>query len=173
MDSGTYTVTWQPVPELDIAGYFIYRYVGKETQPVPTDYFVLNRKPHSENVFTDSLGINVSGVIQYAVAAVDTSFNISELSIPARFTIPDIQPPATPFLKAPLVTDESIRLAWMQNIDSDLDSWWLYRISSLDSMAFKVQPDSTGYTDKNVKPGMAYTYYLIAKGLEWKLFFKK
>lgn len=161
-DSGRYQISWKSPADKDLKGYFIHRYMGNNAPADVADYQILNGKPFAGNIWIDSLGTELSGKLWYAVAAVDSSFNIGGISEPKTFAIPDYTTPATPFLKAPVIDDKGISLYWMQDVDGDLKNWRLFRISESDSIVFNVNPDSTSYTDTKVTAGRSYTYYLCA-----------
>ncbi len=160
---GLYTISWQPSISVDAIGYFIYRYFGEDKPEDLNGFKIVNGKPLASTVYIDSLGNELKGKLWYAVAAVDSSFNISRISQPASFSIPDNLPPAQPFLKAPEVSEDGILMTWMPNVDDDLENWQLIRHSDDDSLKFTLEPQKTSYLDEAALPGVKYTYTLLAR----------
>jgi fibronectin type 3 domain-containing protein len=163
-DSSYYKISWQPGAEDDVSGYFVYRAMGEQPAD-PSDYQVITGRPVESTTFTDSLGNELKGTLWYAVAAVDSSFNISELSPPATYSIPDALPPAQPFLTAPVISEAGIRLEWLPNVDEDLKHWVINRGSAEDTIRMIQSPDSTGFLDANTIGGVSYSYSMYAEDL--------
>lgn len=166
---GMYTIQWTPSASPDVNGYFIYRSMGEEMPENANDFRIVNGKPWATTTYIDSLGQDLKGKLWYAVAAVDSSFNVGERSAPASFIIPDNIPPAQPFLTAPEISDAGILINWMANVDEDLETWQLIRLSEEDSAGFLLEPEATSYLDEAALPGVSYEYQLIAKDINGNL----
>jgi fibronectin type 3 domain-containing protein len=125
----------------------------------------LNNNPIVVTSFADSIGKALVGQVYYAVSAVDTLGNISELSKMVMALIPDFTAPSIPFIKRITPKDKALVVEFMENVDADLKEFILLKNTSKDSSRISLAPDATEYTDKDVVPGTEYTYTMLAQDL--------
>jgi hypothetical protein len=83
------TLTWNPSPEADLAGYKVYRSVG--TGPLT----LLNSVPKGTTTFVDDPIPNIDGDIGYALTAIDVAGNESIKSAVVVKTV-NVVPPQAP-----------------------------------------------------------------------------
>lgn len=165
-EEGISILNWQESPSADIRGYFIYRAIGEQPPADEEGYKIVNSRPYELTQFVDTTGAPLAGSLWYAVAAVDSSYNISQITTPTTFVIPDETAPQAPFMKAPLVGEDVITLEWMQNVDSDLEAWLIHRQAAEDTIIIEVAPEMTRYVDTDVSAGKTYRYVMEARDIQ-------
>lgn len=166
-DTGRIELHWVPNNDEDLLGYQIYRTINKNTK---NRYVLLNSDPISDTTFIDSLPRTAKNEFFYKVAAIDSSFNRSEYSDFASNTMPDIVPPAQPFIKNISITEENyLKIAWIPNVDIDINGYNIYRKSMNDSLETKEKLNESllvakvkEFTDRWAEEGVKYQYYLEA-----------
>ena len=165
-EPGSITLKWQPNSETDLKGYFIQRSLNDDNNS--DNHFVnMNTIPIDSSQFVQKLSKNVSNKFVYRIVAVDTSYNLSKPSINSLAQMPDVTPPHSPVIKSVKFTDDNIVIDWMQNIESDLLGYNIFRKLISDSTYNKVNssliPSSlSSYTDRSSKEGERYHYSLKA-----------
>ena len=165
-EPGFITLKWQPNSEPDLKGYFVQRSLNDENNS--DNHFVnMNTIPIDSNQFVQKLSKNVSNKFVYRIVAVDTSYNLSKPSINSLAQMPDVTPPHSPVIKNVKFIDDNIVIDWMQNIESDLLGYNIFRKLISDSTYNKVNssliPSSlSSYTDRSSKEGERYHYSLKA-----------
>ncbi len=85
-------LSWQAVPGVSLAGYFIER---REVNGSPR-WFRLNRRLLPEPHYLDAVGPSEGGGFEYRVTAVATDEGVSPASAVLRVVLRDTQPPAAP-----------------------------------------------------------------------------
>lgn len=166
-DTGTITLHWQPNTEEDLLGYKVYRTVNKDDED---QYNLLTGETIPDTTYTDSLPKSAKNEFLYRVVAVDSSFNKSEYSDFSSNNMPDVIPPAKPFIKDITVTENDyLEARWIPNEDPDLMGYNIYRERVDDSLDRKKQlnanildPIAEHFTDRWAQPGTEYRYYLEA-----------
>ncbi len=165
-EPGSITLKWQPNSETDLKGYFIQRSLNDDNNS--DNHFInMNTIPIDSSQFVQKLSKNVSNKFVYRIVAVDTSYNLSKPSINSLAQMPDVTPPHSPVIKSVKFIDDNIVIDWMQNIESDLLGYNIFRKLISDSTYNKVNsslipPSLSSYTDRSSKEGESYHYSLKA-----------
>ena len=131
---------------------------------------LLNASPFIETIYIDSLPLSAKNKFHYRVAALDSSYNRSEYSDFAAETMPDIVPPAQPFIKDITITEQNyMQIHWIPNADLDLKAYDIFRERITDSISRKeklnqnpLSPTVKHFTDRWAEEGIKYNYYLQA-----------
>ncbi|MCL5024422.1 MAG: discoidin domain-containing protein [Nitrospirae bacterium] len=121
-------------------------------------YFVAGRQTAS----TFSETIYENDTYHYAVSAIDTSGNESELSFAVAAVIGDTTPPGVPNGLTADVDDGVVKLRWTSNIESDLAGYNLYRNGEATPLNGGTLITENSYTDLNVMNLTTYTYQITA-----------
>ncbi len=165
-DTGRIMVNWDKNTEPDLAGYLIFRKIKSNSKR----FVLLNANPIADNFYIDSLSINIKNEFQYQVVAMDTSYNRSEFSEIAFATMPDVVPPAKPYIKSVTSKDEKLVIEWIRNVDTDLMGYDVYRSVKIDTTVTTEKVNANlltatvnVFTDRWATPGTKYYYHLIAR----------
>ena len=161
VDTGRIKLKWHSNSEKDLAGYYILKsVVGAK------DYFIVNKKPIKDTVYTEVLAKNIKDKFIFQVVAVDTNMNRSEPSKAVYATMPDVTPPASPFIKYVRQAPEGLRIVWIANVDNDLAKYIVYRKGGSDTtfkeINSKVPNTDTVFVDDDIKANISYSYALAA-----------
>ena len=162
---GTITLSWDAVPDGDLAGYQVFRSIrdGKADRFAP-----LQADPVVGEVYIDSLPLNAKNEFFYRVLAVDQSFNKSELSESAVTAMPDVVPPVPPAIKNATVLGDTVLLTWFPSMSEDVTGYELERATGADSTAFVrtggdlLPAGATTYANLKLQRGTDYRYRLRA-----------
>lgn len=122
-DTGKIKLSWNANTEKDLWGYYIYRGMPKQAK---TAFVLLTKRPFKGTMFIDTLNKVARNRFVYAVAAVDTSFNVSELSDTLGAAMPDIIPPDKPYIKTVLLQNGTISVTWLAGNEKDLAGFELF-----------------------------------------------
>ncbi len=164
---GFISLKWNANSEKDLDGYYIQRSLKKEST-INASYVNVNVAPIKETNFTEQLPKNVRNEFVYRVVAIDTNFNRSAPSENTLAKMPDVTPPLQPVIKNVKADTTSTVVTWLANADLDLAGYNLYRRLKGDSLSvqkinFNIIPKTiTSYTDREVKSGTAYEYFIEA-----------
>lgn len=162
-ESGKITLNWQPSPEKDVLGYYIFRSIRKESAFLP-----LNSDPVSVTTYVDILPANAKNNFVYKVVAVDSSYNRSSMSDAAQTRMPDVISPEKPIIKSLKQSKNSIIVEWFPNNDSDLAGYNVYRFNENDGVesAKKINNNTiskiTLFTDMFPDLTQTNCYYITA-----------
>lgn len=148
-------------------GYQIFRTIDKDNKK---RYVLLNAHPINDTTYVDTLPISAKNRFHYRVAAIDSAINRSEFSNFAASTMPDVIAPAQPFIKNVEIKENNyLEIQWIANADIDLQGYNIFRVDIRDSLSTKVKinqsvlsPTVKHFTDRWVKEGIKYNYYLQA-----------
>jgi fibronectin type 3 domain-containing protein len=164
-DTGLVRLSWTANNEPDLLGYRLYRTINNDDRKSAV---LINTLPIKGNSFVDTLPVKAKNKFIYQLAAIDTSYNRSELSNPAEAVLPDVFPPEKPFIKNIRPDSGSLVIEWIPNVDPDLKGYAIYR-ASYDSVFAMKQVNSTiiegsfrSYKDNSIVPGEKYYYTLVA-----------
>jgi fibronectin type 3 domain-containing protein len=157
------SLSWSPVNEPDLKGYVIYRgdsrnsMVRLTAKPLPP-----SPKPVWEDAGWQGQGLPSGRTLVYAVAAIDTSFNIGASAF-AEVPIPDTMPPAAAFsLSARSTPDGRAALSWQPSLSRTLALHRVQRKSDADFATVTELPRGTvAWIDATVEKGKTYTYRII------------
>jgi fibronectin type 3 domain-containing protein len=165
-ESRAVTLTWPAAGEEDLEGYFIYR---GETRDELVRLQARPLTPSDEPTFTDAgfedRGLRPGASLVYAVAAVDSSFNVGPKAF-AEAEIPDNDPPPAPYsLSARPSDDGGVVLRWHGTTVTDLEGHRIYRRTadgaSDDFELVHIAPaGSAMWEDAEVDRGQPYAYRL-------------
>ncbi|NOQ24977.1 MAG: hypothetical protein GQ564_06400 [Bacteroidales bacterium] len=166
-DTGRISLHWKPNKDEDLMGYQVFRTVNKDSK---NRYVLLNSTPFMETNYIDSLPKSAKNNFYYRVTAVDSSYNRSEYSDFAMNFMPDVVPPAQPFIKDVVITkDNYLQIKWIPNADLDLKGYNIFRETVSDTIVNKkklnesiLDPVVKHFTDRWVEQNTKYNYYLIA-----------
>lgn len=162
--NGIVVLQWNANTETDLAGYKILKanVKGHEMAPVQDSLWRTNE-------FRDTVDLkNLNHKIYYTIQAVDTRYNQSDLTQVLEVVKPDIIPPTAPVLSAYDVTENGIRIQWVNSSDEDVTVHKLYRRLIADtvktwSLIHEFEKSvTTEWTDKDCEGGRTYSYTLVA-----------
>ena len=149
----------------DIHGYYVYRADG-----YTSELQQLQRMLHSTDsllTYTDTLPVSSrSAVYSYAVASVNTSYNISPVSSRVSISFSGGLMPVPDRLNA-MLEDNAVKLVWsdVAGLNPSITAYEVYRSiksqgkeSGKEQLLGTVNFMSNSYTDKQVIPGMNYVY---------------
>jgi subtilase family serine protease len=128
------------------SGFQINRIIsfGKET-----------RRNYNETIYKN-------GDYYYAVTAIDTGWNESDLSDIVTVSISDTTPPATPQNLIAVAGDSIIQLSWTENTEPDLAGYNLYRNGDIAPLNGDTLITANSYEDLDVNNFTTYTYQITA-----------
>lgn len=155
---------WDPNPEPDIKGYFVYRAEGKKSMmritSMPID---AADDPRFEDSGFREKGLLPGREYRYAVSAVDTSNNESERT-EIRLEMPDNEAPREVFsFSARSTRDGEVELRWQPSLSRDLELHRIYRRTekSAAQIIAELPADQTEYLDCEVERGGSYRYHVV------------
>jgi hypothetical protein len=165
-DTGRIVLSWNANRENDLMGYRVYRTVGNNRED---NYVLLNTKIIRDTLFTDSLPRNAKNFFFYKIIALDSSYNKSPYSAARSARMPDVIPPRAPFIINVSQEAHAIRVEWLNNAESDLAGYHIYRFQPEDSAGTVkrlnialLKADMHLFTDNWAMPNTSYRYYLTA-----------
>lgn len=157
----------------DVRGYYVYRANGYSSE-----LHQLPRMIHSTDslvVYTDTLPLsNRSSVYSYAVASINTSYNISPVSNRVNTVFSGGQLPVPDKLNAMLENDE-VRLVWndVSGLNSALSAYEVYRKTvnnenetEPEKLLETVNFMTNSIKDNTVLPGKKYIYRVRSIGAD-------
>jgi parallel beta-helix repeat protein len=156
-------LNWNANPEPDIAGYFIY--MNASGQSAWGEFQPIHMVIGTETEYT------VTGVIEqviyyFKIKAFDEVPNNSSFSNMAYATVPDISPPSTPTgLKVSNPTNNSLKVSWKANPESDVIGYLLFRAKSISGAfeSIKAEPiENSNYIDTDLDENTTYYYKVRA-----------
>lgn len=149
----------------DIHGYYVYRADG-----YTSELHQLERMLHSTDsllTYTDTLPVSSrSAIYSYAVASVNTSYNISPVSSRVSISFSGGLMPVPDRLNA-MLEDNAVKLVWsdVAGLNPSITAYEVYRSiksqgkeSGNEQLLGTVNFMSNSYTDRLVMPGMNYVY---------------
>lgn len=165
-DTGLFVIRWQPVRASDLRGYLVLRSVADENNE--DNVFMPASEILDSNYFAEPIAPNVRSPYVYIVRSVDTLLNYSANSDGVIGQLPDVTPPAKPFVKAVEEVDGGLRIVWMENVEKDLKGYHVYKRIQGDTNSFSklnglmVPSDISAYTDKEAVRGESCEYQVVA-----------
>jgi uncharacterized protein len=162
--NGVVVLKWNANTEKDLAGYKILKanVKGHELTPMQDSLW-------KKNEYRDTVNLkNLNSKVYYTIRAVDNRYNQSELTQTLEVIKPDIIPPTAPVMAAYDITENGIRIQWVNSSDDDVVAHKLYRRLMADTVTtwtllqeFR-QPAATEWLDKNCEEGRMYSYTMLA-----------
>ncbi len=166
-------VSWKPLTETDIAGYYIYR--GTKQEKVNQ---LLTRKPLPPTAFSylDTTGQEGEHYF-YGIIAVDKSGNKSKMSAKGDVVWPDKNPPLPPATVRAIFNRAThrVQLTWKAPKGEKLRGYYVYRGKDKDNMVqltpkpIKQAFIDSGYGEKRFDPGQQYIYAVRSIDMAWNL----
>ncbi len=155
-------LSWSPVPDTDLQGYFVYK-----APAGVNDFVIMNGKAIKETTFSIKFSKNSKTKYIYKVLAIDSSFNRSKHSEPVTLQLPDVMPPTQPFIKSVELKNDLPNIIWMKNVDNDLKNYQLVRIkyakdTSKIVLNSNISLKDTFFVDKTAEINESYKYILNA-----------
>lgn len=158
-ESGKITLSWQANNEKDLAGYRIYRGLKDDDE---NEMLLLNVTPQTQTNFVDTFNEKAGTKFIYKVTAVDKAFNESPQAA-LWVQLPDVVPPAAPFLHEATYERNQINLKWDAVINDAILGYDVYRVFEEREEKINAEPiTSTNFSDtENSKRGILH-YYIKA-----------
>ena len=156
---GQVALDWSDNPELDLAGYNVYR----STSP-GGPHAKINTSVVATSDYNDP-GVTNSTTYYYVVAALDKCANVSSDSNEANAT-PEAGPPAPPTGLVATAGNTQVALDWADNGEPDLAGYSVYQGTSPGGPYTKLNGSlltSSSYTDTGLSNGTAYYYVVRAE----------
>lgn len=162
--NGVVVLKWDANTEKDLAGYKLLKanVKGHEFTPVMDTLWKTNE-------YRDTVNLkNLNHKVYYTLRAVDTRYNQSEFTRTVEVVKPDIIPPTAPVLAAYDITENGIRLQWVNSSDADVAVHRLYRRLMADTVTTWTllqefeQLSATEWVDKDCEEGRLYSYTMVA-----------
>ncbi|ELR73220.1 hypothetical protein C900_05269 [Fulvivirga imtechensis AK7] len=159
--SGIISFTWIANQEEDLLGYRVYRSNFKNSE-----FSQLTSSPIRINSFQDTISLkNLTDKIYYRISAVDSRYNVSEMSDIIEVIKPDLIPPVPPVFEKVEASSEGITIKWTGSSSTDVSKLILYRRQArTDNWAIiaDLAATDTFYVDRNLTSGTRYGYLLVA-----------
>lgn len=172
LPDGRVLLTWNPSREKQVSAYHIYRGVGQQGNMVFSTEVVAPTGAEKPR-FEDHLNVRSQADYRYAVSAVDSTDNESQLSNAISIKLSEVIPfkpiqraPAVPVITALTSGDRFIEVSWSAVTDKDVAGFNVYRSQKpgppvrLNNKLLSV--DVFQFRDSNVVPGARYEYSVSA-----------
>lgn len=160
------TLSWEPSPEKDLEGYFLYRRLGEGSYTRITHTPISpSSSPRYRDTGVGRRPLRPGGQYHYAVSAADHSGNEgprTEIAV----EIPDLVPPREVFsFSARPTRSGAVQLRWQPSLARDMDSHRIYRRREEDSgeaqLILELAAEETSAIDDEVSRGVAYLYRIV------------
>ena len=158
---GVVRISWKFGKEPDLAGYMVY-FANDSTHVFSSR----TPKPLRDTTYMDTITLKtLSGKIYYKIKSVDVNYNYSKFSVLLELKKPDKIKPTSPVFSGYKVTDDAIRIEWINSQSEDVIEHKLFR--KADSGKWTEYRKFQGakissFVDKDLKPGSVYYYQLIS-----------
>ncbi|NIG56417.1 fibronectin type III domain-containing protein [Chitinophaga sp. Cy-1792] len=151
---------WNRNKEEDAAGYKVY-FANN-----PRDYYSqVTGVAVADTTYTDSITLEtLSKDIWYKIAAVDENGNHSRFSAAVKLRRPDIVPPVPPLASKVYVDTAGVQIVFIASSSPDAARYIIYRKTEksgweqVAAMPHIPGKDTLHFTDRQLKPLVAYTY---------------
>lgn len=167
-------VSWKPLTEPDVAGYYVYRGVKQEK----VDQLITPKAlPSTAFSYLDTTGMEGEHYF-YGVIAVDQAGNKSKMSAKGDVVWPDKNPPPPPRSLKALFNKNThkVILSWTNNPQGEkIRGYYVYRGKDKENMVQLTPKPITnsfadsGYGEKHFDPGQKYIYGVRAVDMSWNL----
>ncbi len=164
VDGSTVELVWRMSPELDVAGYRVYRWTdGAE------DSVMLNEEllAPADARYRDT-DISLGHQYYYAVSAIDHAGNESEHTVRISAFPTDATPPRAPTALRAAYVKGKVTLSWSASADTDIAGYKLLRgLSEEHTVSLNAEPlTDTQFVDTGAangfEPGRRYYYAVVA-----------
>lgn len=158
-EKGKITLSWRANNEKDLAGYRIYRGLKDDNE---NEMLLLNVTPQAQTNFVDTFNEKAGTKFIYKVTAVDKAYNESPQAA-LWVQLPDVVPPAAPFLHEATYERNQINLKWDAITNDAILGYDVYRVFEDREEKINREPlMSTNFSDtENSKRGIIQ-YYIKA-----------
>lgn len=165
-DSGILRFSWDASLDPSLKGYSLQRTLADDDMS-DNAYVQITSSLLDTNYYELSMGANVRSEFVFVVKAVDSAMNYSSPSESVDARLPDVIPPAAPFIKQAFEKEGALAVEWMPNVEKDLAGYVLYRNVKKDTVMEQVNvlmiPRTISmYLDKSADRGVKYEYHLKA-----------
>lgn len=161
-NKGNVILTWNKNPEQDIKGYKIFR-----SNALHEEFVQINNEFAVEPVFNDKLNLKtLSKKIYYRISAADKRYNNSGLCEPVEVRRPDTIAPVAAIVTALQLSQNGIKVNWINSSSEDVKYSVLYRENESDKIQQKVKEwqakDTTKtFLDTTIIMGEGYRYKIL------------
>lgn len=159
---GAVHLSWLANKEPDIYGYRLYRGQTKGEELIPITDLAIRETSYTDSVHTD----NLNDKVYYALTALDERYNQSDQSEIIEVLKPNTVPPAAPVITRSTAEGGKNIVEWNAGDDRYLAGFFIVRTDGEKSSApitFRIEnPATTRYEDKEITPGKAYLYQVMA-----------
>ncbi len=156
---GIVRLNWQLDTLDELIGYRVFR-----KNDIKHEYVALQQGYLTETSFTDTLSLQtLTKEIYYAVAAIDLSYNMSQLTDPIKLIKPDKIPPVAPQIIHYNLRSKSATIEWRPSPSDDVAYYQLFRKDESGKIAIiekNIGLNQTQYTDTSLVDHKKYIYYL-------------
>lgn len=164
-DTGQIHLSWKPNTDEDLMGYIVYRRIkGKKNK----DFAPVFADPINQLSYSDHINKVARNYFEYTLAAIDSSYNVSEYSHIVYARMPDVLPPNKPKFKKTHLEENGVLHEWIPNLDPDLAGYDIFRKEKTDTLAYiklnkaLLPPNKNTYLDVHKESGKIYYYKLCA-----------
>jgi len=166
---GIVNLRWDQNKDLDLKGYDVFKAYRKDQE-----FIKLNKENIQKESFLDTVDVVSNGPrVYYRIKAVDYRYNESPASDTLTLTIPDRIPPTSPVIHNYKISDDGVKISWVNSSSADRKMTVVYRkeVENKETRWMKVYESEkdTLYLDKEAISGKSYQYTAIsvdASGLE-------
>jgi fibronectin type 3 domain-containing protein len=156
---GVVNLDWPNSPEVDIAGYTVYRSATSGGPYSAITGSLLTSSSHADS------GVVNGTTYHYVVTATDTAAQESGQSPEAQATPADMTPPSPPTGLAAVAGDAVVDLDWDDHVESDVQGYHVYRATQSGGPYARLTGafiTVSAYQDSSVVNGLTYHYAVTA-----------
>jgi len=159
---GNVLLMWDKNPETDIRGYKIYK-----ANALTEEFVQMNTEFAKIPDFKDKLNLKtLSKKIYYKVVATDNNYNNSDYSESIEVKRPDTIPPIAPIINDLKLSQNGIKISWIQSNSDDVRQYVLYHNNEKTKTDVKVKEwlakDSlTSFIDTTIELGEGYRFKIV------------
>ena len=161
--TGIVTLSWKPNTENDFDGYRVFK-----TNVKGHELIALVDTLFRTTEFKDTTNLkSLNSKLYYTITAVDRRYNQSAYAPLLEVIKPDVIPPTKPVIAGYDISDEGIKINWINSSDADVVTHKLYRKiyqggGSWELLQSFSDKTITQVVDKNGSEGKTYSYTIIA-----------
>jgi uncharacterized protein len=163
--TGKVEIAWSKNKDKDLEGYRVYL-----SNDPKFEFILVTPAVIKDTFFIDSINIRtLTPHVYFKIRSIDLRQNQSAFSELLTLKRPDVIPPVSPVIKSTEEQNGTIIISWVNSSSIDVAYHHLYRKERGDSLfqeivkLEKVSDVRSSYTDKKVKPGKEYIYFMKAE----------